>query len=85
LERARHGNQPEISPATVLLIWKKHKLQPHRSNFFKVSNDPDFASKPVRHHRCLYVKPPEKRHCPKRGRKESDLAARSNAAGAAAA
>jgi hypothetical protein len=35
----------KVSPATVLRIWRKHKLQPHRVESFKFSNDPDFALK----------------------------------------
>jgi len=29
----------------VQRIWKKHKLQPHRVENFKFSNDPEFAGK----------------------------------------
>src|ERR1700744_6634944 len=49
----------KVSPATVLRIWKKHKLQPHRLESFKFSNDPDFAPK-VRDIVGLYVNPPDK-------------------------
>ena len=49
----------EVSPATVLRIWKKHKLQPHRVESFKFSNDPDFAPK-VRDIVGLYMNPPDK-------------------------
>jgi len=31
----------KVSPATVLRIWKKHKLQAYRVESFKFSNDPD--------------------------------------------
>jgi transposase len=48
-----------VSPATVQRIWKKHKLQPHRVEFFKFSNDPEFARK-VRDIVGLYIKPPDK-------------------------
>ena len=34
-----------VSPATVQRIWKKHKLQPHRIERFKFSNDPEFVLK----------------------------------------
>src|SRR5207245_260569 len=34
----------KVSSATVR-IWKKHKLQPHRVESFKFSNDPQFARK----------------------------------------
>jgi transposase len=40
-------------------IWKKHKLQPHRVESFKVSNDPQFARK-VRDIVGLYLNPPDK-------------------------
>lgn len=56
--RAMAASQ-KVSPATVLRIWKKHKLQPHRVESFKFSNDPDFAPK-VRDIVGLYMNPPEK-------------------------
>ncbi len=49
----------KVSPATVLRIWKKHRLQPHRVESFKFSNDPDFAPK-VRDIVGLYMNPPDK-------------------------
>lgn len=49
----------KVSPATVLRIWKKHKLQPHRIESFKFSNDPEFAPK-VRDIVGLYLNPPDK-------------------------
>jgi len=49
----------KVSPATVLRIWKKHKLQPHRVESFKFSSDPDFAPK-VRDIVGLYMNPPDK-------------------------
>jgi transposase len=48
-----------VSAATVQRIWKKHKLQPHRVERFKFSNDPEFASK-VRDIVGLYMNPPAK-------------------------
>ncbi len=48
-----------VSPATVQRIWKKHKLQPHRVERFKFSNDPEFASK-VRDIVGFYMNPPDK-------------------------
>lgn len=48
-----------VSSATVQRIWRKHKLQPHRTESFKFSNDPDFAGK-VRDIVGLYLNPPEK-------------------------
>src|SRR3954462_1865807 len=34
---------PERGAATVYRVWTKHKLQPHRVESFKFSNDPQFA------------------------------------------
>ena len=48
----------KVSSATVQRIWKKHKLQPHRVESFKFSNDPQFARK-VRDI-GLYLNPPDK-------------------------
>jgi transposase len=49
----------KVSSATVQRIWKKHKLEPHRVESFKFSNDPQFAGK-VRDIVGLYMKPPAK-------------------------
>ena len=49
----------KVSSATVQRIWKKHKLQPHRLESFKFSNDPQFARK-VRDIVGLYLNPPDK-------------------------
>jgi transposase len=49
----------KVSPATVQRIWRKHKLQPHRVESFKFSNDPEFAPK-VRDIVGLYMNPPDK-------------------------
>jgi transposase len=49
----------QVSPATVQRIWKKHKLQPHRVEFFKFSTDPEFAPK-VRDIVGLYLNPPDR-------------------------
>jgi transposase len=38
--RAMAASQ-KVSAATVQRIWKKHKLQPHRVESFKFSNDPE--------------------------------------------
>lgn len=48
-----------VSAATVQRIWRKHKLQPHRLESFKFSNDPDFVPK-VRDIVGLYMNPPDK-------------------------
>jgi transposase len=49
----------KVSAATVQRIWRKHKLQPHRVESFKFSNDPQFAAK-VRDIVGLYMNPPDK-------------------------
>jgi transposase len=49
----------KVSPATVQRIWKKHRLQPHRVESFKFSNDPEFAPK-VRDIVGLYMNPPDR-------------------------
>jgi transposase len=49
----------QVSAATVQRIWNKHKLQPHRVESFKFSNDPQFAPK-VRDIVGLYMNPPDK-------------------------
>lgn len=48
-----------VSAATVQRIWKKHRLQPNRTESFKFSNDPQFARK-VRDIVGLYLNPPDK-------------------------
>jgi transposase len=49
----------KVSAATVQRIWAKHKLQPHRVESFKFSNDPQFAPK-VGDMVGLYMNPPDK-------------------------
>jgi transposase len=56
--RAMAASQ-RVSAATVQRIWKKHKLQPHRVETFKFSNDPEFALK-VRDIVGLYMDPPDR-------------------------
>jgi transposase len=56
--RAMAASQ-NVSAATVQRIWRKHKLQPHRLESFKFSNDPDFVPK-VRDIVGLYMNPPDK-------------------------
>ena len=34
-----------VSEATVRRIWRAHGLQPHRTETFKLSRDPDFVRK----------------------------------------
>ena len=53
------ATRQKVSPATVQRIWRKHKLQPHRVESFKFSNDPEFAPK-VRDIVGLYMNPPDK-------------------------
>ena len=52
---ARHAG---LSRATVARIWKAFALQPHRSETFKLSPDPQFIEK-VRDVVGLYMNPPE--------------------------
>ena len=56
--RAMAASQ-KVSSATVQRIWQKHKLQPHRVESFKFSNDPEFAPK-VRDIVGLCMNPPDK-------------------------
>jgi transposase len=49
----------KVSPSTVYRVWTRHKLQPHRVESFKFSNDPEFALK-VRDIVGLYLNPPHK-------------------------
>ena len=48
-----------VSAATVQRIWRAHGLQPHRSERFKLSRDPEFIPK-LRDVVGLYLNPPEK-------------------------
>jgi len=48
-----------VSPATVHRIWEAHGLQPHRTETFKLSRDPDFVRK-LRDVVGLYLNPPDK-------------------------
>ena len=47
-----------VSVSSVQRIWRAHGLQPHRVRQFKLSNDPEFASK-LHDVVGLYVDPPE--------------------------
>jgi transposase len=47
-----------LSPATVQRIWKRHGLQPHRVETFKLSKDPQFVEK-LRDIVGLYMNPPD--------------------------
>lgn len=46
-----------ISVSSVQRVWRRNGLQPHRTRHFKLSNDPNFASK-LRDIVGLYVDPP---------------------------
>jgi transposase len=48
-----------VSSAMVHRIWRAHRLQPHRTENFKQSRDPNFARK-VRDVVGLYLNPPDK-------------------------
>ena len=49
----------KVSPATVQRIRGKHRLQPHRVETFRFSNDPQFTAK-VLDIVGLYMRPPER-------------------------
>lgn len=55
----RLAKEVGLSPATVHRIWKKHGLQPHRTQTFKFSTDPDFDTK-MADIVGLYLDPPER-------------------------
>jgi transposase len=48
-----------VSPTSVHRIWKAFQLQPHRTETFKLSADPQFVEK-VRDIVGLYLNPPDK-------------------------
>ena len=48
-----------LSDTTVLRIWRAFGLQPHRSETFKLSNDPQLVEK-IRDIVGLYLNPPER-------------------------
>ena len=48
-----------LSTSTVQRIWRAFGLQPHRSETFKPSTDPDFVAK-VRDVVGLYMAPPDR-------------------------
>ena len=48
-----------VGATTVLNVWHKHALKPHRTETFKLSRDPEFVAK-VRDIVGLYLDPPEK-------------------------
>jgi transposase len=48
-----------VGSTTVLNVWHKYRLKPHRTETFKLSRDPEFVAK-VRDVVGLYLNPPEK-------------------------
>ncbi|MEX2587028.1 MAG: IS630 family transposase [Actinomycetota bacterium] len=48
-----------VHPTTISRIWRAHGLQPHRTEYFKLSTDPQFVEK-LRDVVGLYVDPPER-------------------------
>ncbi|MTE17203.1 IS630 family transposase [Nocardia sp. CT2-14] len=57
--RASMAAETGLSRSSVGRIWKALRLQPHRNDEFKISNDPLFVDK-VRDVVGLYLDPPEK-------------------------
>ena len=57
--RASMAAEAGLSKSSVGRIWKAFRLQPHRTDEFKISNDPLFVDK-VRDVVGLYLDPPEK-------------------------
>jgi transposase len=55
---ARMAKEAGISESSVLRIWRRHGLKPHRVHRFKVSNDPRFVEK-LEDVVGLYLAPPE--------------------------
>ncbi len=55
----RLGERVGLSPTTVLRIWRKYDLQPHRTTTFKFSTDPAFEEK-LTDIVGLYLNPPER-------------------------
>ena len=53
------ANRMGVSQSTVSRIWREHELKPHRRGTFKLSKDPEFASK-VRDIVGLYLNPPDR-------------------------
>jgi hypothetical protein len=56
--RAKMAERSGLSKSTIGRIWKAFELKPHRSDGFKMSNDPLFVDK-VYDVVGLYVNPPE--------------------------
>jgi transposase len=56
--RAKMADRSGLSKSTIGRIWKAFELKPHRTDGFKLSNDPLFVEK-VRDIVGLYLNPPE--------------------------
>jgi transposase len=56
--RAKMAERSGLSPSTIGRIWKAFDLKPHRTDGFKLSNDPLFVEK-VYDVVGLYLNPPE--------------------------
>jgi transposase-like protein len=56
--RARMAERSGLSKSTIGRIWRAFELKPHRTDGFKLSNDPLFMEK-VYDVVCLYLNPPE--------------------------
>jgi transposase len=56
--RAKMAERSGLSPSTIGRIWKAFELKPHRSEGFKLSNDPLFVDK-VFDVVGLYLNPPD--------------------------
>jgi transposase len=56
--RSTMAREVGVSDSTVGRIWKANGLKPHRVDSFKISNDPEFASK-LEAIVGLYLNPPE--------------------------
>jgi transposase len=56
--RAKMAERSGLSPSTIGRIWKAFELKPHRTDGFKLSNDPLFVDK-VYDVVGLYLNPPE--------------------------
>jgi transposase len=56
--RSKMSREVGISDSTVGRIWRANGLKPHRVDSFKISNDPQFASK-LEAIVGLYLNPPE--------------------------
>lgn len=77
------GREVGLSSGCVSDILRRHELKPHLTRTYKVSRDPEFASK-VEDVVGLYLNPPRERDCAQRRRKNVHPSARTNPTSAAA-